>query len=532
MLPKPDDVVDRDQEWEVLSRFARERATGEPGASIAAVTGRRRTGKSFLLEEFSLLTRGLYYEARQEETLEQAQSRFRNVIAAYDPGRAADALSLSLCEPDSWDRLLEAAMNRTLARRADGQIPPVIIDEFPYLLRDTPQLQSILQQLYDTRHMRPGEARPPWAMKGWFNRLVDGRLLLCGSAMSVIHELGHGSRPLFGRLTWTMTMRPFDHIDMAEFWGIQDRWTALLLYAIVGGSPGYRAPLVDETGRQPPQDASELDDWITDATLRPSPDFFTEKEIWHLLREDPRAGDKAIYHEAMRAIAGGATTLAKVGGRVARPREELEPIVDRLVAMGYVEERFDFLRPREHVLRLDDPIIRFHHAVVETQMAALAQGALTPHDAWRRAEHSFRSQVLGPAFEEIARHSALPLLLNRGIDIAQHGWTLVHDPHSRKTREVDLVGLAYGSRALATGAHITAIGEIKATERARGLKDLERLRHIRGLLAKDHDAADAKLVIFSLYGFSDHLLTAAREAPDEILLFDLDDIYTWKQPAK
>jgi hypothetical protein len=532
MLPKPHDIVDRDEDWEILSRFTGELPPGLHGAAIAALTGRRRAGKSFLLEQFSSLNGGLYYEARQEESLEQAQTRFRDTIAAYDPARAPDVLSLPVCAPDSWDRLVEIAINRTFARKANGRIPPVIIDEFPYLLRDTPHFQSILHQLYDTQHYRPGEVRPPWAMKGWFNRLIEGRLLLCGSAMSVMHELGHGSRPLFGRLSWTMTMDPFDHIDMAQFWGIEDRRVAFLLYAVLGGAPGYKLPLLTVANLPAPQTVEEFDAWISEALLRPRPDFFTDTEIGHLLREDPRAGDKAIYRDAMRAIADGATTLAKVGGVIGKTKEEIDPVVARLVSMRYVEERVDFLRPRGEALRLTDPIIRFHHAVVRSRMSELGRGTTTPAAAWKAARHSFRSQVLGPAFEEAAFYSAFPPLRARDVDVSMHGWTLVNDPATRTAHEVDFVGLAFESYPRPKGAHITVVGETKATERARGLKDLERLRHIRSLLAKDHDAADAKLMIFSMHGFSEHLRSAAKEAPDEILLFDLDDMYSWKQPAR
>ncbi len=532
MLPKPHDIVDRDEDWEVLSRFMGELPPGLHGAAIAALTGRRRAGKSFLLEQFSSLSGGLYFEARQEESLEQAQTRFRDVIAAYDPARAPDVLSLSLGERDSWDRLLEAAMDLTFARKADRRIPPVVIDEFPYLLRDTPHFQSILHQLYDTQHFRPGEIMPLWLAKGWFTRLIEGRLLLCGSAMSVMHELGHGSRPLFGRLSWTMTMDPFDHIDMAQFWGIEDRRVAFLLYAALGGAPGYKRPLLTVADLPAPQTVEEFDVWISEALLRPRPDFFTDTEIGHLLREDPRAGDKAIYRDAMRAIANGATTMAKVGGLIGKSKEEIDPVVARLVSMRYVEERVDFLRPRGETLRLADPIIRFHHAVVRSRMSELARGTTNPAAAWKAARHSFRSQVLGPAFEAAAFWSAFPLLRAQGVDVSPHGWTLVNDPATRATHEVDFVGLAQESSPFPKGTHITVIGETKATERARGLKDLERLRHIRSLLAKNHDATDAKLVIFSMHGFSDHLLSAAKEAPDEILLFDLDDIYSWKQPAR
>ncbi|WP_433413472.1 AAA family ATPase [Microtetraspora malaysiensis] len=530
MLPKPDDIVDRDEDWEILERFARPSPIGTPGSGVAALAGRRRTGKSYLLKHFTVATGGFYFEARLEETLAEAQERFRKELITYDPSRAAELSALSVAAYDTWDWLLKIAMDATFSRSEGNRIPPVVIDEFPYLLRDTPDLQSIVKSIYDTSSFRRGEPGKPGLWIGYYDRLIEGRMLLCGSAMSVIHELGHGSRPLFGRLTFKLTMDPFDHVDMARFWGIEDRRVAFTLFAALGGAPGYRNPLLQLTGLPIPQTMEELDAWLADALLRPRPDFFTEDEIDRLLREDPRITDKDIYRQAMKAISEGNTTLTKIGGAIGRSKDETDGIVARLVAMRYVEEWRDLLRPRDYLFRLNDPIVRFHHAVVESRMRDLVRGVTTPEDAWRDAQQSFRSQVIGPAFEQTATWSAFRLLYNR-TDLGSDGWALVPDPANRTTHEVDYIGLAHNTSGRPKGSTITAIGETKATERPRGLKDLERLRHIRALLAKDHKAENAILAIFSMHGFSEHLRQAAKEAPDEIALYDLDDIYSYREPS-
>ncbi|MCT9935088.1 ATP-binding protein [Planotetraspora sp. A-T 1434] len=527
MLQKPAEIVDRDKDWEILSDFLRPRRPERPGASIAAVTGRRRAGKTYLLGRFSEQAGGLYYEARQEDSLLEAQERLRAEIAAYEPARAAEINVMPLGQADTWDRLLEAAMDVTFARRTEDMVPPVIIDEFPYLLRDTPVLQSILHQLYDTRMFRPRESARGGLRLGYFDRLIQGKLLLCGSAMSIMQELGHGSRPLFGRLAWTMTVEPFDHIDMARFWGIHDREVALLLYAVLGGAAGYLELTEDRTGLRPPQTLADFDSWVARTLLTPKPGFLTETEIWHLLREDPRAGDKVIYQQAMKAIADGATTATQVGGVLEKPKEEMEPIVDRLVAMGYVDERSELFPSSEYVLRLRDPVIRFHYAVVEPAVDLL-RDAGDPGEVWEHSASRFRSQVLGPAFEEVVSASASRMLRNRGIEIGYRGWTTVHDPETRKNHEVDLVGLEPYAVPRDKKARIVVIGEAKATRRPRGMKDLERLRRIRELLSKRRRAADAKLVIFSMYGFSDALLKEAGNHPDEVVLFGLDELFGWK----
>ncbi len=47
LLAKPDDVVDRDREWGLLAEFLTD---PDPAMRLGIVSGRRRHGKSYLLQ--------------------------------------------------------------------------------------------------------------------------------------------------------------------------------------------------------------------------------------------------------------------------------------------------------------------------------------------------------------------------------------------------------------------------------------------------------------------------------------------------
>ena len=69
------------------------------------------------------------------------------------------------------------------------------------------------------------------------------------------------------------------------------------------------------------------------------------------------------------------------------------------------------------------------------------------------------------------------------------------------------------------------LGEAKATNRRPGLPDLARLDHIRDLLvARGHDATDARLALFSRDGFDGALVRRASTRSD-VHLITLDDMY-------
>lgn len=74
---------------------------------------------------------------------------------------------------------------------------PVVVDEFPYLVRASPSLPSVIQEWLGPR--RQGRLRS------------RTRLLLCGSAMSVMGSLLCGTAPLHGRVGLELVVHPFDY---------------------------------------------------------------------------------------------------------------------------------------------------------------------------------------------------------------------------------------------------------------------------------------------------------------------------------
>jgi uncharacterized protein len=111
-----------------------------------------------------------------------------------------------------------------------------VIDEFPFLVQASPSLPSIIQ-----RELGPGGSGQRSAV----------RLLLCGSAMSMMGQLLAGQAPLRGRASLVLLVQPFGYRDAARFWNADDPELAVLLHAVVGGtrscSHGRRRPSKSST---------------------------------------------------------------------------------------------------------------------------------------------------------------------------------------------------------------------------------------------------------------------------------------------
>ena len=145
-VAKPADVLDRDREWASLIGFA---TGGEAKLKIGIVAGRRRHGKSFLLQHVTRRLGGLYLTAVEEDGRASALRRFSAAVAAHS------GLPTSAVAMDDWEPLLRSAL--TVAQRASAT-PLVVIDELPYLLRHSPEIPGLLQHLYDESQFGQSDA--------------------------------------------------------------------------------------------------------------------------------------------------------------------------------------------------------------------------------------------------------------------------------------------------------------------------------------------------------------------------------------
>ncbi|WP_262057840.1 AAA family ATPase [Streptomyces sp. STR69] len=494
--PKPERVVRRDREWATLAEFAAR--TGDT-LRIAVVSGRRRHGKSFLLQALTEAMGGLYITAVQEDGAHAAKARFAQAIAVHS-GLPVGALRL-----DDWDELLRTAFRAT---DRPGRRPLVVIDELPYLLQHSPEIPGLIQRIYDEGQF--GTADAP-----------RGALILCGSALSVMHELLSGQKPLRGRALIDMRLSAFDYREARAFWGIGDAHTAFLVHAVLGGAPGY-ARLTDT---DPPQSPDEFPTWVTRVLLSPDRATYSRAETEYLLREDPRIRQRTTYYELLTAIADGATTPTAIGAALGRDRAATTHPLEVLESAGYVRRAQDVLKQRNPIITLPDPVIRFNQVVTLPQAPLIDLGL--PDRAWQAAAHAFHSKVLGPHFEDLARAytaAHLPLDLSH-LPIGHTGSTEVPDAGARTQHEVDVLALAPGDIPRKPRRSITLIGEAKATATPRSLTDLQRLERIRQLLtAQGHKADGATLALYSLNGFWPDLEAHAVKRPD-VLLVDLAALY-------
>ena len=485
-MDRPSELFDRVTEWNDLADFATQRGRG---TRLAIVRGRRRQGKSYLLRRLAHATEGFYYQAVEEEQ-SQALAGFGRALGEYlnVPG---GRLALN-----GWDDALGALSDMQVGSRPR----PVVLDEFPYLLSHSPELPSLLQRHIDSTKDGPGSLR----------------LILCGSALSVMSKLLEGAHALRGRASVDIVMRTFDYRTAADFWGIGDPTTALLVHAVVGGTPGYR----DLLPAAPPKRPRDFATWLAAGPLNPASALFREDD--YLLMEERSFSDRQLYHSVVSAIAGGATSQGSIALALQREQRAVQHPLRALEEAGFVIAADDALRSRRPIYRIADPIVRFHHAVTRRDLARFEDRRTA--EAWEDAQPRFKTHVLGPHFEDIARQFAFRFASSStvGGTVATVAPAVVNDSKARTQHDIDVVSIGRerdGSRP------VLALGEAKHTEAKRTLGDLARLERIRALVATKHpSAANARLLLFSATGFEPNLARAAAGRND-LELIDVVRLY-------
>lgn len=483
---RPDRLFDRAVEWADLVGFASEEALVP---RLGIVYGHRRQGKSFLLRALVEQLGGIYHQALEEER--------SSALASLGSTVARDAGGTAGITFPSWDAAI-----RELAIRA-GSTRIVVLDEFPFLAEKAPELESVVQRAHDDA--RNG-LLPPF------------RLLLCGSAISVMGRLLSGARPLRGRVALQLKVSPLDFRTARAYWDIADQQTAFMVHAVVGGTPGYR----DLLGEQAPGRPSELFDWLAAGVLNPSHALFTEDA--YLLTEDPAITDRALYQSVLAAITAGRRTQREIGGVLGRTDQAMQHPLLVLEGAGLVRRDSDVLLAKRPILRLADPMLRFHHAVVRPDRARFEQRRT--QEAWVGAAARFETQVLGPHFEDLAREWTRSFASPETIGgrPGRVGFTYVNDPAARDRFEIDVVADSADTRPGDGRPILLAIGEAKGGTAPIGIDAVRRLERLRKLLERRAIVEETRLVLFARSGFRPDVIAEGRRRSD-LLLVDLERLY-------
>lgn len=340
-----------------ISKLTRALNSAEP--TFIVVYGRRRCGKSTLLQHIAS-ENDIYYLADQQEAPLQIKSLANEISRRI---RGFDQVSYP-----SWEVLFNSVQNQAQPGTT------LILDEFPYLVQKSPELPSILQKQIDSRK----------------NTI---HLIICGSSQRMMQGLVLDSTaPLYGRAMEIIKLRPLEPgwlVDALEF----DAIKTVEAYSIWGGVPRYW-----ELAKQ----FSRVDTACKELVL--NRDGILHEEPMRLLLDDMRGAGQP--HSLLGLIAGGANRMSEIAGRLGKPATSLTRPLANLIQLGYIRKDVPFgesIRSgKKTIYRIEDPFLQFWYRIVLPNQSLLEQDLID--EVYADSKQQLARQT-AEIWEELARLS-------------------------------------------------------------------------------------------------------------------------------
>ena len=402
--------VDRiDEATRLKDALAREKS------SLVVMYGRRRLGKSTLIKRV-LSENDVYFLADRSEGQHQ-RALLAKVIAQVFP----DFEKLSY--PD-WESMFRAVNYRTDKRFT------LCLDEFPYLVEQSPELPSVLQKLVDEKQLK-------------YN------LVLCGSSQNMMYGLFLDSTaPLYGRADEIMRLTPIRLPYIQEALNL-NAMNAIEEYAIWGGVPRYW---------ELRENRISLDDAMWHNILSVNGALY-EGPI-KLLQDDVK--DIVKTSTIMSYIGTGANRLSEIAARCNEPATNLSRPLKKLVDLGFLEKDVPFgideKNAKKSLYKIADPFMAFYYQFVVPNRSFIELGRRLPIE---QALTAHFSESVNMQWEKLCRDAVTGNLVNGVVyGKAKRWWGSVFNEDKKPEQvEFDVMAESLDKKSLLVGECKWTTGE-------------------------------------------------------------------------
>ena len=363
--------------------------------------GRRRVGKTTLLQEFANKKDVIFYSAQEKNDSLNLQD-FSKMVQKYFAGQYIAPFG-------TWGDAFSYITNNIKDSRV-----VLIIDEFPFMAGPNPSIKSLLQHEIDHH----------WKNENLF-------LVLCGSSVSfMVNDIMGYESPLYGRVTSSMEVMPFDYIDGAEFFPDYTNEKKLVAYGILGGIPRYLQAF-----------SSEYPISINIERAIVSNGAFLNDEPMMLLKMELR--EPNIYNSILEAIARGYNRLVEIADCIHEEKSKCSKYLLKLMTIRLVEKRVpcgEKESSRKSIYVLADNFYRFWYRYLFTNKSY--------YDLLGAKDASFEimediPNFMEMAFEEICRQYLIRQAKKKCLPFipAEIGKWWGNNPAIRAQDDVDLLAL-------------------------------------------------------------------------------------------
>ncbi|MCL2198990.1 MAG: ATP-binding protein [Defluviitaleaceae bacterium] len=383
--------IGRQKELEMLSnQYAKNEFTCIP------IYGRRRVGKTQLIEEFIRGKRAIFFTAVSKGTYKSNIELLSKAI--FEDNEATPVYSNFY---DALDGIYQLAQKEKLI---------FVIDEFPYLAESDESIISVLQQFIDLKFLK-----------------TNMMMILSGSSLSFMENqvLGYQS-PLYGRRTGQIKLLPLDFQTARLFAPGFSKVDQAIMYGVTGAIPKYLSLF---------NDGLSLGENLSGQYFDRNAYLFEETQ--NLLKQEFK--EPAMYQAIITAIASGCSQMKDIKNKVGEESSTVATYMKSLLDTGVVKKEIpamDKPSSRKTIYRLDDGMFRFWYRFVypNVSLVALDKGGMV----YNRIKPQITS-FMGEVFEKLCIEYMWSIYSELPFGFQNIGRWWGNNPDLKSQSEIDFI---------------------------------------------------------------------------------------------
>ena len=334
--------------------------------------GRRRVGKTTILQEFAEHSNSIFFPAREKNDALNLEDFSKVVQYHFDHNFIASF--------SSWEDAFNYISSKVEQRTT------IIIDEFPYIIEENSSIKSILQHVIDL---------------SWKNKNIF--LILCGSSVSIIENDVMGRKsPLHDRQTSSLEIKPFDYLESSAFFKNYTNEEKLLTYGILGGIPRYLEAVDSNISIKKNIETKII---RNGAYLHEEPDNLLKAELREI----------NVYSSILSAIANGRNKIIDIANFIHEDRTKVAKYLITLQTLRLIEKRVpcgESETSKKSIYVIKDNFFKFWFRYEFTNNSYYAM--LGAKEASKEIMDDI-SNLMGDAFEDICKEYIIRLAKQRKL---------------------------------------------------------------------------------------------------------------------
>jgi AAA+ ATPase superfamily predicted ATPase len=304
-------------------------------SKFVVLYGRRRVGKSLLIEKFCEGKRSFSFLAGKEKKAMQIK-RFLAGLAQF----AGDPL-ISMVAPTTWDDAF-----KIFSTRRNSEKTVLVLDEFQWMCEHSPELISDIQRFWDTVWKRDGKVF----------------LILCGSSVSFMTgEVLSEKSPLFGRRTREILLEPFSASEASLFLPGRSSTEKAETLMLLGGIPMYLDLIKEKTSLRKNINVMAL-----------TKGGILINETHFILSEQLR--ETGTYFRLLKILATGPRSIAELAHEMRMSAGQALFYLRRLDMLKFIKKYMPITKDvgsKSIRYKLVDEYLRFYFYYIEPNMARI-----------------------------------------------------------------------------------------------------------------------------------------------------------------